>query len=202
MNRILKTLLSLSVISSTIYAGANITSEETSITEIPTESKSALNSFFSSTGIGGSKITLGDEYHKAFVINSKTGYKFDNNVSVFMLGESNYYRHMGDINDMGISGFGVGYDIPYTNNKLTLSTVVGLGMNINYNRVFNKFSESYDFGFAYRANLTYQISKHFNVNISYSKFDFNTNATNLEDTKPEIIGISFVYSFNAKSFLD
>jgi len=204
MNTLLKSSLLMTTLSSVIYAGGDMKKLEfeNTVVEKNELANNLMNGFFSSYGIGGSKIMLDDTYHKALVISSKTGYMFENDISIYLLGESNYYRHTGDINDMGISGIGMGYAIPYTSNKFTIDALVGIGMNINYNKVFKKFNTSYDFGLAYRTSITYQINNSFNINMSYSKFDFNTNATELEDTKPKIFGINFTYSFDAKSFLD
>ena len=201
MLKITRIALMSTLFTSLISAGGHIEPKEDieTVKEVQTTEKSIIDGLFSSYDLGGSKITLDETYHKALHFGSKIGYTFDNDISIYMLGESNYYRHISDINDMSITALGISSDIPFTANKLSLGVAAGLGTNLNYNRLFNDFRKSYDFGFAYQANMSYNFNKSWSLIASYTKFDFNTNATQLEDTQPEIVSVSFQYKFEGAS---
>lgn len=201
MNKILQISYITILMSSLICAGGYI--ENKNIDTIKNQAQNNARTLYknlllykpgkliSTYGVGVSKITLGRHFHKAIVITSKKGYTFDNKVNGYIFSESNYYRHLGDIHDMGLSGIGLEYKM----NTFSIGAVAGLGMNINYSKITKKFRDSYDFGFTYRINMTYTLNEKLDLNIFYSKFYFNTNATNLEDKNPDIIGINIFYKF-------
>ena len=200
MKHYAKILTASILLLSSLYADEAVKSDTVIETKkiVPDVNSDTMNQgLFTQFYLGASKITLDDTYHKALRLGSKTGYKFNKDFSIYIVGESNIYRHLGDVNDMGFSGIGFYYTIPYTSNKLSFSAAAGIGGNLNYNRLFNDFRKSFDFGFAYRANLDYSINEKWSVIASYSKFDLNTNATQLEDTKPEIISLSIGYKFDS-----
>jgi len=202
MQKYAKILLATVVLSSISQAGGMIKSKmPTGAEKVNTESKTIDNKILDRYSLGISKIILGDTYHKAIYLSSRTEYEITERVSVGFLGESNYYRHLGDIHEMEFFGLDLGYKIPYTFDKLSVNIAAGLGSNFNYNRLFTDFRKSFDFGFAYQATLNYNINDDWSLSATYSKFDFNTNATQLEDTQPEIVSLSVGYKFDAMSFL-
>jgi len=202
MSNYTKIALATTLLLSLSSAGGTIAPKvDTKQVEIKSDSKTVMDNFFNEYNVGASRITLGDTYHNAIHFGSRTGYKFSENASISMVGKSSYYRHVGDINEMNFFGLELGYDLPYTFDKLSVAVAAGLGSNFNYNRLFTDFRKSFDFGFAYAATLNYNINDNWSLSATYSKFDFNTNATQLEDTQPEIISLSVDYKFDAMSFL-
>ena len=204
MQNYMKILLAITL-SLSLLSAANIVTHkvdaDTKNIEMKSDSKTVMDKIFNKYNVGASRITLDDTYHNAIYFGSKTGYEFTKNVSISMVGKSSYYRHLGDINEMEFFGLEVGYKIPYTFDKVSVGIAAGLGSNFNYSRLFKEFRKSFDFGFSYQATLNYNINDDWSLSATYSKFDFNTNVTQLEDTKPEIISLSVDYKFDAMSFL-
>ena len=202
MNRFVKMSLLAVLMSQGIYAQEGIAEIDSTAVGVIVDSGQGASrkGSFATYEFGASKISLGSAYHKAFHFTTKTEYKFDNNIALYLEGSSNYYRYLGDIHDMGISSFGMSYDVPYTDNKLSLGAAIGVGMNLNYSTLFSHFKQSFDFGLSYRINVNYNFDREWGMNIAYNKFDFNTNKSQMEDTKPEIVNVSLVYTFDRPSF--
>lgn len=204
MKNYIKISLAITLLLSLSSAGGVIepkVSMDTQSIETKVDAETMTDKVYNIYNVGASRITLGDTSHNALYLGSKTGYKFTENTSISMVGKSSYYRHIGDINEMNFTGLELEYNIPYTFDKLSVAVAAGLGSNFNYNRLFTDFRKSFDFGFAYAATLDYNINDNWSLSATYSKFDFNTNATQLEDTQPEIISLSVDYKFDAMSFL-
>lgn len=196
MKTAFNTSLLVALLSSSVYAGGDIETQETAqeIQETTTKT-SSHGSPIVSFGIGGGKISFENKDHKTLQLASKIGYKFSNGVGIYMSGESDYFKANDDLNALGMTALGVSLDVPFTNHKATVGIAGGLGSNVNYNRVFDDFSNSYDFGPAYRAEANVKISKYASLGVSYSKYNFNTNDTDLPDTEPEVISANISFGF-------
>jgi len=117
---------------------------EVSINTNKIEAKSDSKSITSDRyNFGASKIILGDTYHKAIYFGSRKEYKINKSFSINIIGNSSYYRHLGDINEMSFIGLEFGYAIPYTFDKLSVGVAAGLGSNWNYN--FNQVTVQWMF---------------------------------------------------------
>ena len=143
--------------------------------------------------IGISKITLDDEYHKALYISSKFGYQFENDMSLYFLNEGSIYRHRGYLYSMSNLSLGLGYTLPYTNDKLSVGANIGVGANIRMFPMFKFTSDFYDFGLSYGGNIAYNIYDSLDLRVNYAKYDFNTNDAKIETTKTDVISIALVY---------
>lgn len=203
MNTWVKGFLISMALSSVIYAQeiiSEIQSNEMAVIVNSNDNSLHKRGALSTYEFGASKITLGNAYHKALHFETKALYKFDNNIALYLEGTSNYYKYAGDNYDMGISSLGISYDVPYTDNRFSLGAALGVGMNIDYTTLFSHFTKSFDFGLAYRLNVNYNFDHDWGMNIAYTKFDFNTNHAALENTKPEIVSVSLVYTFDSPLF--
>jgi len=154
---------------------------------------SSAGTLLDTQSIGMSKITLDDEYHKALFISSTFGYTFDNDLSLYFVNEGSIYRHRGYLYSMSDLSLGLGYSIPYTNNKLTIGANIGLGANIRMFPMFNFTSEFYDFGLAYGANVAYNIYDDLDIKVIYTHYDFNTNDGKIESTKTDVVSVALLY---------
>ncbi len=172
----------------------NISSKSKTSSALVKNKEEAKSKAFKTYGLGVSRISLGNNFHKAFSITSKRGRSINDIYKISFFRNNNFYKHLGEVHSLSNTGFGLDIS-PFKHKKIALGVGVGLGMNLQASKLFSDFRESFDFGFAYSLEAQYGMKKNWLLVSRYSKHDFNTNVLKLEDTKPEVVTLGLSYTF-------
>jgi len=148
---------------------------------------------YSEVGISAGILDFQDKNRNVIGFSSKTGYHITNHISAFMLGEGVFYRYNTDTFNTGMSALGLSYDLSENFDSLSFSIAGGLGQNLNYSSIMSHFKDSFTFGTAIRASISYKIAPKVLLELSHSQYRFTDDSF---DAKTTLLTFSYALSFD------
>ena len=190
----LATAAVIAITSSLLLSSTTLAADTRKTNNTKKDPAKPTGSFINETTYGLAKIKLdndADEEHFAFGSTSKSGYRFANDIAVYLGSDGSIYKNnSGDYIATSVIGPGISYTLPFAEKKFGIGLIAGLASNTNYSIIFKDFSNSFTFGSGGSIILDYRFYKKWSVGIRASKYNFKKE--NAADAQSISIGIGYL----------